>query len=120
MDFYQKYELLDLLKDEGVKVFNARETATGRRITMFLFVGEQARLHADLLEQLRASQRPGADLLEVGDSQGTPFVATEPLDGLRTLSGKPRLRQRRRKRPGREGRRTSLPGWAYGTYQPQP
>src|ERR1035441_5626831 len=89
MDFYQKYELLDLLKDEGVKVFNARETATGRRITVFLFVGEQARLHADLLVQLRASQRPGrADLLEVGDNQGTPFVATEPLGGLADLKQK--------------------------------
>ena len=86
MDFYQKYELLDLLKDEGVKVFNAREIATGRQITMFLFVGEQARLHADLLEQLRASQRPGRpDLLEVGDNQGTPYAATEPLGGLADL-----------------------------------
>ena len=89
MDFYQKYELLDLIKDEGVKVFNARETATGRRITVFLFVGEQARLHADLLAQLHASQRPGhADLLEVGDNQGTPFVATEPLGGLADLKRK--------------------------------
>src|SRR5271157_3181371 len=89
MDFYQKYELLDLLKDEGVKVFNAREISTGRRITLFLFVGEQARLHADLLEQLRASQRPGqTDLLEVGDNQGTPYVATEPLGGLADLKRK--------------------------------
>src|ERR1700690_3592006 len=89
MDFYQKYELLDLLKDEGVKVFNARETATGRRITVFLFVVEQGLLHADLREQLRASQRAGrADLLEVGDSQGTPFVATEPLGGLADLKQK--------------------------------
>src|ERR1019366_4268441 len=89
MDFYQKYELLDLLKDEGVKVFNAREIATGRPVTVFLFVGEQARLHADLLEQLRASQRPDpADLLEVGDNQGTPFVATGPLGGLADLKRK--------------------------------
>src|ERR1019366_5477084 len=86
MDFYQKYELLDLLKDEGVKVFNAREIVTGRPVTVFLFVGEQARLHADLLEQLRASQRPDrTGLLEVGDTQGTPFVATEPLGGLADL-----------------------------------
>ena len=89
MDFYQKYELLDLLRDEGVRVFNARETATGRRITLFLFAGEQASLHADLLEQLRASQRPGrTDLIEVGDNQGTPFVATEPLGGLADLRRK--------------------------------
>ena len=89
MDFYQKYELLDLLKDEGVKVFNAREISTGRRITVFLFVGEQARLQADLLVQLRASQRPGqTDLLEVGDNQGTPYVATEPLGGLADLKRK--------------------------------
>src|ERR1035438_9482398 len=86
MDFYQKYELLDLLKDEGVKVFNARELATGRRITVFLFVGEQARLHAGLLEQLRASQRSGQPgLLEVGDNQGTPYAATEMLGGLADL-----------------------------------
>src|SRR5271157_1587044 len=82
MDFYQKYELMNLLKDEGVKVLNARERATGRQITVFLFVGEQARLHADLLERLRARQRPeGAGLLEVGDHHGTPYVATEPVVG---------------------------------------
>src|ERR1035437_3949372 len=86
MDFYQKYELLDLLKDEGVKVFNAREIVTGRPVTVFLFVGEQAGLHADLLEQLRASQRPG--LLKVGENQGTPCVATEPLGGLADLKRK--------------------------------
>ena len=86
MDFYQKYELLDVLKDEGVQVFNARELATGRRITVFLFVGEQARLHAGLLEQLRASQRSGRPgLLEVGDNQGTPYAATEMLGGLADL-----------------------------------
>jgi hypothetical protein len=89
MEFYQKYELLDLLKDEGVKVFNAREISTGRRIAVFLFVGEQARLHAELLEQLRASLRPDrTDLLEVGDNQGIPFVVTEPLGGMAELKRK--------------------------------
>jgi len=89
MEFYQKYELLDLLKDEGVKVFNAREISTGRRIAVFLFVGEQARLHAELLKQLRASRRPGrTDLLEVGDNQGIPFVVTEPLGGMAELKRK--------------------------------
>jgi hypothetical protein len=89
MEFYQKYELLDLLKDEGVKVFNAREISTGRRITVFLFAGEQARLHAELLEQLRVLQRPDRnDLLEVGDNQGIPFVVTEPLSGIAELKRK--------------------------------
>ena len=89
MEFHQKYELLDLLKDEGVKVFNAREISTGRRIAVFLFVGEQARLHAELLEQLRASLRPDrTDLLEVGDNQGIPFVVTEPLGGMAELKRK--------------------------------
>ena len=89
MEFHQKYELLDVLKDEGVKVFNAREISTGRRIAVFLFVGEQARLHAELLEQLRASLRPDrTDLLEVGDNQGIPFVVTEPLGGMEELKRK--------------------------------
>ncbi len=89
MEFHQKYELLDLLKDEGVKVFNAREISTGRRIAVFLFVGEQARLHAELLKQLRASLRPDrTDLLEVGDNQGIPFVVTEPLGGMAELKRK--------------------------------
>jgi len=89
MEFHRKYELLNLLKDEGVKVFNAREIPTGRRIAVFLFVGEQARLHAELLEQLRASQRPDrTDLLEVGDNQGIPFVVTEPLGGMAELKRK--------------------------------
>ena len=41
MSFYEKYELLDLQRDEGVKSFLAREIATGRPILVHLMGQER-------------------------------------------------------------------------------
>ena len=56
MSFDERYQLLELAGDEGAKTFVAREISTGKKVTVFLFVGEQARAQADLLFQLRAAR----------------------------------------------------------------
>jgi hypothetical protein len=80
MSFDEKYRLLELAEDQGVKTFVASEISTGRKVTVYLFVGEQAQVQADLLIQLRAADRVQfPELIEVGDNRGTPYVVTQPI-----------------------------------------
>ena len=39
MDFTQKYQLIELLPGEGVESYRARQTNTGRDVTVHLLVG---------------------------------------------------------------------------------
>lgn len=83
MSFDERYQLLELAGDEGAKTFVARETSTGKKVTVFLFVGEQASAQEDFIVQLRAVDRARfPELLETGDNGGTPYVVTEPIGGL--------------------------------------
>jgi hypothetical protein len=83
MSFDERYQLLELAGDEGAKTFVARETSTGKKVTVFLFVGEQASAQADFIVQLRTVDRTRfPELLETGDNRGTPYVVTEPIGGL--------------------------------------
>ncbi len=80
MSFDESYQLLELAGDEGVKTFVARRISTGKSVTVFLFVSEQAQAHAELLDQLRTADRAQwPDLIEVGDNRGTIYVVMEPL-----------------------------------------
>ena len=78
MDFYQKYELIDPLPGEGTRSFRARQIATGREVVVHLLTGGKTPVNDALLTRLRmlpeASLRK---LIEVGDNEGTTFVATE-------------------------------------------
>ena len=83
MGFDERYQLLELAGDEGAKTFVARETSTGKKVTVFLFVGEQSRTQSDLLLQLQALDRTlFPELIETGDNGGTPYAVTEPMGGL--------------------------------------
>ena len=89
MSFDEKYQLVDLVEDENAKIFVAEEISTGRKVSVFLFVGEQARLHADLIERLRmADHRQFPELIETGNNQGTPYVVTQPLSGFSELKNR--------------------------------
>ncbi len=80
MRFDERYEAVDLVEDENVKIFVAREISTGRTVDVFLFVGDQACEHAELIETLRtADRRKFPELIEVGSHQGSPYVVTHPL-----------------------------------------
>ena len=86
MSFDETYQLVDLVEDENAKTFVAKEIATDRTVSVFLFVGDQARRHAELLERLRvADRRQFPELIEIGNNQGTPYVVTQPLSGFSEL-----------------------------------
>jgi hypothetical protein len=91
--FYEQFELLDLLRDDGVKTFRARELATGRFVEVHVFANSQAPLSralyskvgklADLADQGDGGQEP--TIVTRGDYEGTPYVVTLPLDGFKSL-----------------------------------
>ena len=84
MSFYDRYELLDLARDEEIKTFTARQRDTGRTVSVHLLVGGRAKHPAlmDRLEQLPEHAR--AEILESGEHEGTAFAVTDPW--LRTES----------------------------------
>src|ERR1035437_9382745 len=77
MDFPQKYQLIELLPGEGVQSYRARQTNTGRDVTVHLLVGGKTPGNEALLVRLRGMQpQPMAKLIEGGASQGGAFVVT--------------------------------------------
>ena len=52
MSFYQKFELLALLRDDGVKTFVARENSTGRALEAHLFTGGKTAETIALLDRI--------------------------------------------------------------------
>jgi len=52
VSLYERYELLDLNRDAGVKTFEAREIATARPVKIHLFVNPSAPLQAALLKPI--------------------------------------------------------------------
>src|ERR1700733_9062692 len=78
MDFYQKYELIDPLSGEGTRSFRARQIATGREVVVHLLTGGKTPENDVLLTRLRMLPEGSLrKLIEVGDNEGTTFVATE-------------------------------------------
>jgi hypothetical protein len=87
VSLYERYELLDLNRDIGVKTFEARELATGRPVKVHLFVHPSAPLQAALLkaiDKLPDDQRQR--IVEQGKHEGTPYVVTDRLADYPGLS----------------------------------
>jgi hypothetical protein len=83
--FYERYELLELDRDDGVKTFQAHEIPTGRPVKVHLFSAPRAPYQAQLLkkiEQLPATER--SRILDRGNHLGTRYVVT---DGLADYKG---------------------------------
>src|ERR1019366_1283043 len=77
MDFSQKYDFVELLPGEGVRSYRARQTNTGRDVTVHLLVGGKTPENEAFLVRLRAMQPQSmAKLIEVGEHQGATFVVT--------------------------------------------
>jgi hypothetical protein len=88
MSFYKKYELIDVLRDDGVKTFQAKEIETGRAVEVHLFVGVPGKSDPPyaVLEAVRSIPPDRrAQLVEVGEHMGTPYVVTLPLSGYPSL-----------------------------------
>ncbi len=87
MSLYERYELLDLNRDDGVKTFEAREIATGRPVKVHLFVRPSAPLQAALLKALDHLAEPDLQrIVERGKHEGTPYVVTDRLPDYPGLS----------------------------------
>ncbi len=87
MSLYERYELLDLNRDDGVKTFEAREIATGRPVKVHLFVRPSAPLQAALLKAIDHLSEPDLQrILERGKHQGTPYLVTDRLPDYPGLS----------------------------------
>ena len=77
MEFSKKYQLLELLPGQGVQSYRARQTNTGRDVTVHLLVGGKTPENEGFLVRLRAMQPHSmAKLIEVGEYQGATFVVT--------------------------------------------
>src|SRR4051794_34882124 len=77
MDFSKKYQLIELLPGSGVQSYRARQTNTGRDVTVHLLVGGKTPENETFLVRLRAMQPHSmAKLIEVGEYEGATFVVT--------------------------------------------
>jgi hypothetical protein len=87
VSFYEQFELLEMLRDDGVKSFRAREIATGRDVEAHIFVNPHAPLSVALMSRL--NKLPPSErerIVHRGKNQGTPYVVTTPFSdyaGLR-------------------------------------
>src|ERR1035441_7066120 len=82
MDFTQKYVLVELLPGDGTQSYRARQTNTGRDVTVHLLVGGKTPENEAVLARLRGMQPQSmAKLIEVGTHQGTTFGMTVAVRG---------------------------------------
>ena len=77
MKFTQKYELLDPVPGEGGNSFQARQSTTGRDVTVHFLTGGETPENQGLLSRLRKLPLEAlAKVIEVGDHNGAKFVVT--------------------------------------------
>lgn len=82
MALYDRYELLELRRDDGIQTFHAREIATARPVQFHLFAQDESRENLALLSRL--DHLPDAErrrVIERGEYQGRPYVITDRLAG---------------------------------------
>ena len=87
VSLYERYELLDLNRDIGVKTFEAREIATGRPEKVHLFEHRSAPLQVALLKAIdKLPDEQRQHIIEQGKHEHTPYVVTDRLTGYAGLS----------------------------------
>jgi len=82
MPLYERYELLELRRDDGVQTFHAREIATARPVQLHLFPEGESPENTALLSRLE--HLPDAEwrrVVERGDYKGRTYVITDRLAG---------------------------------------
>jgi hypothetical protein len=79
---YDRYELVELRRDDGIQTFHAREIATARPVQCHLFGQEESRENLALLSCLdRLPEAERRRVIERGEYQGRPYVVTDRLAG---------------------------------------
>jgi len=80
VSFYDEYELLELVRDDGVKTFQAREKATDRAVTIHLFSSPAAPYQAELLRKInKLPERESARITARGSHLGAIYLVTDNL-----------------------------------------
>ncbi len=82
MELESSYNLLNIVRDDGIRTYNAIEIASGQELQIHLFAKSDSLSDRALFKALRAlpvSKR--RDLLEIGIEGEIPYVVTENLAG---------------------------------------
>jgi hypothetical protein len=84
MSLETSYEVLEMLRDDGVQTFRAKEKATGRGLELHLFPPFGRPENKTLFEKLKALPLESRkNFLDIGSDGSTPYVVTDPLAGGR-------------------------------------
>ncbi len=82
MALYDRFELVELRRDDGIQTFHAREIATARPVQFHLFAHEESRENLALLSRLdHLPDVARRRVIERGEYQGRPYVITDRLAG---------------------------------------
>jgi len=81
-----RFELLELRRDDGVQTFHAREISTARPVQVHLFANGSVQDHLALLS--RIDHLPDSErrrVIDRGVSEGKPYLVTDRLAGFASL-----------------------------------
>lgn len=82
----ERFELLELRRDDGVQIFHAREVSTARPVQVHLFSAGSVPENLALLSRLNRLPEPDRRrVIDRGISLGRPYVVTERLAGFANL-----------------------------------
>jgi hypothetical protein len=82
MSLETSYEVLEMLRDDGVQTFRAKEKATGRGLELHLFPPFGRPENKTLFEKLKTLPlETRRKFLDIGVDGSTPYVVTDPLPG---------------------------------------
>lgn len=86
MSLETSYEVQEMLRDDGVQTFRAKEKATGRELELHLFPPFGRPENKTLFERLKnLPLETRRRFLDIGVDGSTPFLVTDPLPAGRTF-----------------------------------
>lgn len=77
MNLEKNYQLLDVIRDDGIRTLNAKEIASGRSLEVHLFMRLEDHALFESLHSLPLTARSA--LLEFGSELKIPYIVTDPL-----------------------------------------
>lgn len=84
MSFFERYELVRLLREGQSKSFQARERATGKPVLFHMLSGEASGGPARLPVNIRELERL-PKVIEVGEFANAPYLVTECIEGFQSI-----------------------------------
>lgn len=82
MSLETSYDVLEMLRDDGVQTFRAKEKSTGRGLELHLFLPFGRPENKTLFEKLKSLPLDARkNFLDIGFDGSTPYLVTDPLAG---------------------------------------